>query len=350
MNETIILKDTQGEPARPEILAPAGSRKSFLAALAAGADAVYCGLKNLSARMAADNFTIDELIPLTRLAHDQGIKVYITVNSLVKPEELDLAGRMLDQLNRWVKPDALIIADLSVLSLARQVGFSGEIHLSTLANVSFPAAFQLIGRYPEVKRVVLPREISIDEIKAMAENCPDQLSLEVFVHGALCYGVSGRCYWSSFLGGKSGLRGRCVQPCRRIYEQKGERRRFFSCNDLWTDVLTKVLVNISQIAGIKIEGRKKGPHYVYYTVSAYRLLRDHSDDPKMKKTALSFLEYALGRKGTHYNFLPQRPQVWRSTGSRDRRTAQRTLSKRVEQLPCNTNPSLCDDLHMWQAR
>jgi U32 family peptidase len=156
--------------------------------------------------------------------------------------------------------------------------------------------------------VVLPRELSVDEIKTMAAECPQGLSLEVFVHGALCYGVSGRCYWSSFLGGKSGLRGRCVQPCRRIYEQKGEGRRFFSCNDLWTDVLTKVLVNIPQIAGMKIEGRKKGPHYVYYTVSAYRLFRDHSDDPKMKKTALAFLEYSLGRKGTHYNFLPQRPQ------------------------------------------
>lgn len=298
----------QIEPHRPEILAPAGGKNSFLAAIAAGADAVYCGMQRFSARMAAENFTIEELMPLARLAHDRGVKVYIALNSLIKPDELDASGRLLDQLSVWVKPDALIIADLALISLAQQTGFEGEIHLSTLANVSFPEALKAAGQFPRITRVVLPREISVDEIKAMAAECPPGLSLEVFVHGALCYGVSGRCYWSSFLGGKSGLRGRCVQPCRRIYEQKGDRRRFFSCNDLWTDVLTKVLVNIPRVSGVKIEGRKKGPHYVYYTVSAYRLFRDHSDDPKMKKTALSFLEYALGRKGTHYNFLPQRPQ------------------------------------------
>jgi len=110
------------------------------------------------------------------------------------------------------------------------------------------------------------------------------------------------------MGGKSGLRGRCVQPCRRVYAQGNRKNRFFSCQDLSIDVLTKIVAGVPQVSSLKIEGRKKGAHYVYYTVSAYRLLRDHSDDPKVKKTALSFLEYALGRKGTHYNFLPQRPQ------------------------------------------
>ncbi len=110
------------------------------------------------------------------------------------------------------------------------------------------------------------------------------------------------------MGGKSGLRGRCVQPCRRMYTQDNRKNRFFSCQDLSIDVLTKIVAGVPQVSSLKIEGRKKGAHYVYYTVSAYRLLRDHSDDPKAKKTALSFLDYALGRKGTHYNFLPQRPQ------------------------------------------
>ncbi len=298
----------QIEPHRPEILAPAGGKNSFLAALAAGADAVYCGLQRFSARMAAENFTIEELMPLVGLAHDRGVKVYVAFNSLITPDELEISGRLLDQLASWVKPDALIIADMGLIPLVRQVGFQKEIHLSTLANVSFSAALQAIQRFPEIKRVVVPRELSVDEIKSMADACPPSVSLEVFVHGALCYGVSGRCYWSSFLGGKSGLRGRCVQPCRRIYEQHGRARRFFSCNDFWVDVLTKLLTQIPRITGLKIEGRKKGPHYVYYTVSAYKLLRDHFDDPKMKKTAVAFLEYALGRKGTRYNFLPQRPQ------------------------------------------
>lgn len=292
----------------PEILAPAGGKASFLAALAAGADAIYCGLKNFSARMAAENFTIDEMSQLVCLAHDHGRKVYIAVNTMVKSDELDKAGQYLDQLNQWVKPDALIVQDLAMLSLARQTKFSGEIHLSTLANITFPDALKQIQKFPKVSRVVLPRELSIDEIKMMAESCPKGLSLEVFIHGALCYAVSGRCYWSSYMGGKSGLRGRCVQPCRRIYTQKDKKLRYFSCLDLSFDVLTKILFQTPEISALKIEGRKKGPHYVYYTVSAYRLLRDHPNDPKIKKTALSFLDYALGRKGTHYNILPQRPQ------------------------------------------
>ncbi|MDA8403136.1 MAG: U32 family peptidase [Desulfobacteraceae bacterium] len=292
----------------PEILAPAGGKKAFLAALAAGADAVYCGLKSFSARMAAENFTLDELARLSNLAHDRGVKVYVPFNTLVKSDELAEAGRIMDALNRWVRPDALIVQDLALVSLARQTSFTGEIHLSTLANVTFPDALEMVRRFPQVKRVVLPRELNIDEIKAMSESCPKGLALEVFVHGALCYGVSGRCYWSSYMGGKSGLRGRCVQPCRRVYEQTGQKNRYFSCQDLWIDVLTKIVAGVPNIASLKIEGRKKGPHYVYYTVSAYKMLRDHSDDPKAKKIALGLLDYALGRKGTHYNFLPQRPQ------------------------------------------
>ena len=115
----------------------------------------------------------------------------------------------------------------------------------------------------------------------MAAQCPDDLGLEVFVHGALCYAVSGRCYWSSYLGGKSGLRGRCVQPCRRFYHQKSQNGRFFSCYDLSIDVLVKVMLDIPAIHAWKIEGRKKGPHYVYYTTRAYQLLRDYArKDPQ----------------------------------------------------------------------
>jgi putative protease len=294
--------------ALPAILAPAGSKPSFLAALAAGAEAVYCGLKQFSARMEAQNFTLEELRGLVELARVKGVAVYVTLNTLIKPDELDAAGRLLDQLNRDVHPDAVIVQDLAMAQLVRQSGFAGEVHWSTLANVSFPAALQLIQEKLPVDAIVLPRELTIDEIKAAAAACPPGLNLEVFIHGALCYGVSGRCYWSSFLGGKSGLRGRCVQPCRRVYSQGREGRRFFSCLDLSIDTLVKVLLGIPQIRAWKIEGRKKGPHYVYYVVTAYRLLRDHGGDPQAKKDALHFLSRALGRPGTHYNFLPQRPQ------------------------------------------
>ncbi|MBT8356847.1 MAG: U32 family peptidase, partial [Deltaproteobacteria bacterium] len=216
--------------------------------------------------------------------------------------------RLTEALGRWIKPDAIIIQDLSFIQLVRQTGFSGELHLSTLANASFPAALKSIHGKLGVDRVVVPRELSIDEIKAFAKACPDKLGLEVFIHGALCYAVSGRCYWSSYFGGKSGLRGRCVQPCRRFYAQNNQNKRFFSCQDLSTDVLAKVLLSVPQIRAWKIEGRKKGPHYVYYTVKAYKILRDLGGFPEKKRYALRLLDYALGRTGTHYNFLPQRPQ------------------------------------------
>jgi putative protease len=304
---------------RPLILAPAGNKAGFLAALAAGAEAIYCGLKQLSARMEAKNFTLQELAGLTELAHRQGTKVYITLNTLIKADELNLAGKLVAELNRFVHPDALIIQDLGMAELAKQAGFSGELHLSTLANCSFSRALSLIWRIPGIKRVILPRELNIDEIKQMAAACPENLHLEVFIHGALCYGVSGRCYWSSFLGGKSSLRGRCVQPCRRLYRQDGQPQRFFSCQDLSLDTLVKTLLSIPQIRAWKIEGRKKSPHYVYNTVQAYRLFRDHFQDPALRKEGLSLLGQALGRGGTHYGFLSQRPQnpirIDRQTGS-----------------------------------
>jgi putative protease len=294
--------------APPAILAPAGNRPAFLAALAAGANAVYCGLKVLNARMEAVNFSVEELVPLVDLAHERGVKVHIALNSLLKPDEIPQAWDLMDRLHRLVKPDALIIQDLAYARLARQAGFTGQLHLSTLANVSFSRALALVHRQLHMDCVVLPRELNVDEIKAMAAGCPRGLGLEVFVHGALCFAVSGRCYWSSYMGGKSGLRGRCVQPCRRRYGLSGESGRHFSCQDLSLDVLTKVLLGIPEIRVWKIEGRRKGPHYVHYTVMAYRMLRDEGRDPQARKAALQLLDRALGRPGTHYNFLPQRPQ------------------------------------------
>jgi putative protease len=292
----------------PAVLAPAGSRPSFLAALAAGAEAVYCGLKLFSARMEAKNFGVEELAELVGLAHAKGTRVFVALNTIIKSEDLTPAGRLLDQLNRRVRPDAVIVQDLAMAGLVRQSGFNGRVIWSTLANVTFPSALAEIRRQVPIDGLVLPRELTVDEVKSMAAVCPEGLDLEVFIHGALCYGVSGRCYWSSFMGGKSGLRGRCVQPCRRVYSQEGRSERLFSCLDLSLDVLVKVLLGIPQIRAWKIEGRKKGPHYVYYIVTGYRLLRDHFDDPKLKKDALEFIAQALGRPGTHYYFLPQRIQ------------------------------------------
>lgn len=294
------------EDNRPDILAPAGDTDSFLAAVAAGADVVYCGLKIFSARMEADNFSMEELSRLSALARSKGVKTYIAFNSLVKQSELSKVERILGKIARYVTCDALIIQDAALVALARKAGFKGELHLSTLENCSFQAGL-FEARKAGFSKVVLPRELTIDEIKQMAAGAPDGLELEVFVHGALCYAVSGRCYWSSWFGGKSGLRGRCVQPCRRVYTQGGKEKRFFSCLDFSVDVLAKLLKSVEKVSAWKIEGRKKGPHYVYYTVLGYRLLRDFGTDPEQKKQALVYLEYAMGRPAVHYNFLSQRP-------------------------------------------
>ena len=289
---------------KPEILAPAGDRQSFLAAMAAGADAVYMGLKHFSARMQADNFSTGELSRMVELADAENRRVYVAFNTLVKPDDIPAAGRLLARLARDVRPHGIIIQDPGLISLARQAGYEGGLFLSTLANLTHPASL-VAAKQLGASRVILPRELSIDEIKAMGAICPDDLGLEIFIHGALCWCVSGRCYWSSYMGGKSGLRGRCVQPCRRVYSQRSHTGRFFSCLDLSLDVLAKTVADIPNICSWKIEGRKKGPHYVYHVVAAYKMLRDNPDDPAARKDAEKILRMALGRPTTRARFLPQ---------------------------------------------
>ena len=217
---------------KPEILAPAGDKNSFLAAIAAGADAIYCGLKIFSARMEADNFGIEELARLAKLAKTKNIKVYIAFNSIIKESELKKVYKILTKLCKYVDFNALIIQDIAMIELAKQAGFKKEFHLSTLGNCTFPSGLKT-AKQLGFKKIVLPREFTIDEIKDMAQKTPEGIELEIFIHGALCYCISGRCYWSSWFGGKSSLRGRCVQPCRRLYEQKGQRKQHFSCLDFF---------------------------------------------------------------------------------------------------------------------
>ena len=289
----------------PEILAPAGDKDSFLAAVSAGADAIYCGLKHLNARMEANNFTLKELASLVDIAKEKNIKVYLTLNSIVRDKEIPELIDTLLILKKEIPIDGIIFQDLSILKILDKISFSVDLHLSTLSNFSIASSFSSIKKLG-IKRVVLPRELSIDEIKYLHERASG-VELEVFVHGALCYSVSGRCYWSSLLGGKSALRGRCVQPCRRIYTIDNKTGRFFSCLDLGLDVLVKLLLPLKMVKGWKIEGRKKGPHYIYYTTKAYKILRDNYKDSKAKKMALELLKLSLGRETTHFYFLSHRP-------------------------------------------
>ncbi len=278
---------------------------SALAAFAAGADAVYMGLKHFSARMQAENFSSTDFNRLVDLAHAENRKIYLTLNTFFKPDEAGQVTRLLKRVLLGPAPDAIIAQDLAIMEFARQAGYTGEIHFSTLANLTHQRAL-LAAKALGATRVVLPRELSVDEMRQMHEALPEGLELEAFVHGALCYCVSGRCWWSSYMGGKSGLRGRCVQPCRRVYTQGGKEGRFFSCRDLSLDVLVKTLLEMPRIRAWKIEGRKKGPHYVFHAVSAYKLLRDNPGDSAAKKHAEELLSMSLGRPVTRARFLPQR--------------------------------------------
>jgi putative protease len=284
----------------PEILAPAGNKQSFLAALAAGADSIYCGLKLFSARMTADNFSLNDLASLSQLAGEMNVKVYLAFNTLLKNSNIDTAYKSICEAVEYIKPDAFIIQDLASSDLIKKTGYTGELHYSTLSNITHPTAIKSAEEFFNADRIVLPRELSLEEIKICSKSC--STGLEVFIHGALCYGVSGRCYWSSYLGGKSGLRGRCVQPCRRLYIQDNSTARFFSCMDLGLEDSVKSLLTAEKVKAWKIEGRKKGPHYVFSTVRAYKLLRDNIDNPDAVKDALVLLNSSLGRKKTQYYF------------------------------------------------
>lgn len=325
MEALVKANEDAGAPVTlPEILAPAGDRDCFLAALAAGADAIYVGLKHFSARMEAENFGLNMLARLTDLAHERGRRVYVAMNTIIKPGEIGQAYRLTRRLASQVLVDGLIVQDLAMLPIARDADFSGHMAFSTLANVANPVSLGE-ARAMGADRVIIPRELSIDEIRQMDRACPPGLELECFVHGALCYCVSGRCHWSSYMGGKSGLRGRCVQPCRRLYARlkPGARTggqgvgktaspktlpaaRHFSCQDLTLGVIAKTLLSLPNLRAWKIEGRKKGPHYVFHTVTAYRMIRDNPTDAGIRHAAEEILEMALGRPGVKARFLPQR--------------------------------------------
>jgi len=254
-----------------ELLAPAGSFESLKAAIQNGADAVYLGGGKFNARINAENFTDEGLARAIDYAHERGIKVYITLNTLLKDEELDQALEFADFIWRQ-GADAVIIQDLGLLRLLRRYFPDFEIHASTqMTTVDLRTVSELekLG----VKRVVLARELSYDEIKNISLST--SIDLEVFVHGALCVCYSGQCLMSSFIGGRSGNRGLCAQPCRLPYSVYQGDAGFsgpsylLSTRDLSAiDFLPRL--RDANIASLKIEGRMKSPEYVAVVTSVYR--------------------------------------------------------------------------------
>ena len=197
----------------PELLAPAGSPDALKAAIAAGADAVYLGGIRFGARKFAQNFDESELEKAIDYAHLHRVKVYITVNTLIRDDELSDAARYLVKLYE-MGADAVLVQDIGLAALAHELVPDLDIHASTQMTIHNSQGAAWAAKLG-VKRVVLAREVSLDEIKKMAHEA--KVGLEVFIHGALCYCYSGQCLLSSAIGGRSGNRGMCAQPCRKPY-------------------------------------------------------------------------------------------------------------------------------------
>ena len=284
-----------------ELLAPAGNMESFRAGVQAGADAVYVGAPGLNARNLARDLRLEEIAAMIHYCREHGLKLYLAANSLVREQDLPQVIETLAILEE-LRPDALIVQDLVVIKLVRDYFPGLTLHASTLMAAHNSEAVRAFGDMG-LERVVLARELTIKEIGGICKKSP--VEIEVFVHGAMCFSFSGLCLFSSFLGGKSGLRGRCVQPCRRQYTWEGKggktggkivakggkRERhesssgdkgggrggkgayLFSMDDLGGLEAVPLLAEAG-VASLKIEGRLRTAHYVSHVVRAYRMVID----------------------------------------------------------------------------
>jgi U32 family peptidase len=247
-----------------EVLAPAGSREAFKAALAGGADAVYLGGKFFGARRFAQNFSDQELKGAVQLAHQKGAKVYVTVNTLIRDRELPLVNDHLDLLDH-IDVDAVIVQDRGLARLIKE-NYGLQVHASTQMGIHSPAD----ARWAEsmgMERVILSRELNLDEVKSIADSTT--IGIEVFIHGALCYCFSGQCLFSSILGGRSGNRGMCAQPCRKRYSLGKETGYMLSTADLFSIEALPRLIDMG-VDAVKIEGRLRSPVYVYLASKIYK--------------------------------------------------------------------------------
>jgi U32 family peptidase len=247
-----------------ELLAPVGSKETLRAAVVGGADAIYLGGRRFGARRMADNFSDSELRSAVRFAHDHGVEAHITVNTLIKESELGEIHSYLDFLNS-LEVDAIIVQDKGVLRLAREC-FSIPIHASTQMGIHSLEGV-LWAEENGISRVILARELSLNQIRRIREK--SKVELEVFVHGALCYCISGQCLFSSMVGGRSGNRGMCAQPCRLWYSMGGLSGYLLSTADLRAINCLPTLLKMG-IDSVKIEGRMRSPLYVYLTTQTYK--------------------------------------------------------------------------------
>lgn len=298
-----------------ELLAPVGSVETFRAALDSGADAVYVGAPGINARNPVKEVRLEEIGAMINSCHKLGKKLFVAVNSLILEKELPLVIENLALLQE-LQPDALIVQDLGIIRLVRNHFPKLKLHASTLMLAHNSDAVGFLASLG-CQRVVLAREMTLKEIAAITAR-RGETEIEVFIHGAMCFSYSGLCLFSSYLGGKSGLRGRCVQPCRRAYSEGGQgrghgkkgdpSRYLFSMNDLsGLDVLPTLLQ--TGISSLKIEGRLRSAQYVQCVVGAYRQVLDAAPDEQQAAivSAKALAERAMSRKTTPGYFLSPQP-------------------------------------------
>lgn len=285
--------------ALPELLAPAGGLDQMLAAIAAGADAIYAGLGGFNARVSAHGFTDDEFARGCAVAHAHGVRVYVTLNVFVFDDELSDAVA-LGAHALGLGADALIVADAGLACALRAAIPGVEIHLSTQAGVHSEGAVRLATDELGVERVTTARELTVDEIAAL---CATGVPIEVFCHGAICIGYSGACEFSALRRGRSAMRGDCTQPCRLAYDLVDEAGqsvvavegdRLLCPRDYLGIAHLPELVDAG-VASHKIEGRMKNPDYVFNVVRVWRRALDMLCDGAWNPGALEELERELGR-------------------------------------------------------
>lgn len=300
---------------KTELLAPAGSLDSLKAAVNAGADAVYIGGTKFGARAYADNLTEEDMKWAIDYAHLHGVSLYMTINTLLKEHELE------EELYDYVKPyyeqglDAVIVQDFGVLGALSRWFPKLPLHVSTQMTVTGAEGFEFLKSVPNVTRIVTSRELSLQELQNI-RNSTD-LEIESFIHGALCYCYSGQCLFSSIIGGRSGNRGRCAQPCRLPYEvlEKGKRisgeqeTYILSPKDMNTLELLPKLLDIG-IDSLKIEGRMKRPEYTAGVVSIYRkyidlMMESGGKEVKIQKKDIQELEELFRKRGYSQGFYTQ---------------------------------------------
>ena len=301
---------------QPELLAPAGSLETLKYAVMYGADAVYCALPEFGMRAAPVNLTVGELHEGCIFAHARGKKVYLTLNTLPTNEELNKLPQYIQNAAE-AGVDAFIIADLGVLALAKKYAPQVERHVSTQAGITNYEAAKVCYELG-AKRVVLARELPLTEIALIRDNCPADLELEAFVHGAMCMSVSGRCLLSNYMAGRDANRGQCAQPCRWKYYLSEETRPgqlyeigenengsyILNANDLCTAPFIDLICKAG-VDSLKIEGRAKTFYYVASVTAAYRKALDqYLADPLNDNFELSDDVLAELTRTSHRHYSP----------------------------------------------